>query len=322
MKKKFRTYEEQLKILKNRGLIIEDENFAKKVLKEENYYNVINGYKDLFVNYDSEEETYNNGSTFEEIHCLYEFDRSLRDIFMSNILKVENTLRSLIAYNFSKSYGEDNYLKFENFETLRGVTNQRDALENRAKRIQTLISRMQREIGDSINKKEYIKHYVIDHGYVPLWVLVNTISLGTLSDFYSLMKQNDKRDIAIHYNLKDSDLLEYIRLLAFYRNLCAHDERFYNAKTYRKCTIPNNIYHEMLSIPLLNNQYVYGKEDVFALVITLKILLPAKDFINMFNKLNGRIESLQTKINYLNINDILEKMGFPVNWKEIKNLNL
>ncbi|PTF88772.1 CAAX protease, partial [Staphylococcus chromogenes] len=45
--KPFKTYEEQIQILKNRGLTISDED--KGDLENENYYNVINGYKDLFL---------------------------------------------------------------------------------------------------------------------------------------------------------------------------------------------------------------------------------------------------------------------------------
>lgn len=47
--KKFKTYDEQIELLKTRGLKIDDENFALNKLQEDNYYNIINGYKDLFL---------------------------------------------------------------------------------------------------------------------------------------------------------------------------------------------------------------------------------------------------------------------------------
>ena len=49
MPKEFKTYEEQLQILRDRGLIIGDVPSAIKVLKRENYYTLINGYKELFI---------------------------------------------------------------------------------------------------------------------------------------------------------------------------------------------------------------------------------------------------------------------------------
>ena len=47
LEKVFKTLEEQVDLLKNRGLKVEQSD--KKILEIENYYNVINGYKDLFL---------------------------------------------------------------------------------------------------------------------------------------------------------------------------------------------------------------------------------------------------------------------------------
>ena len=34
------------------------------------------------------------------------------------------------------------------------------------------------------------------YGYLPLWVLNNILTLGTISKFYSLMKQNERQTIS------------------------------------------------------------------------------------------------------------------------------
>ena len=47
MDKDFKTIEEQIEILKTRGILINDER-AKEILTENTYYYLINGYKDLF----------------------------------------------------------------------------------------------------------------------------------------------------------------------------------------------------------------------------------------------------------------------------------
>ena len=44
MEKLFKTLDEQLEILKNKGLIIEDEKQAEEILLRENYF-FINGYR-------------------------------------------------------------------------------------------------------------------------------------------------------------------------------------------------------------------------------------------------------------------------------------
>lgn len=47
--KEFKTIKEQIEILKDRGLVVENEEFASGKLLEKNYYNTINRYKRLFV---------------------------------------------------------------------------------------------------------------------------------------------------------------------------------------------------------------------------------------------------------------------------------
>ena len=95
--KEFKTIEEQINLLKTRNIIFEDEEKTKYILLNNNYYNIINGYKDLFIK-DINNSLYKKNIKFEEIYALYEFDRHLRNIFLEYILKFENSLRSLVAY--------------------------------------------------------------------------------------------------------------------------------------------------------------------------------------------------------------------------------
>jgi len=48
--KPFKTYEEQIALLRSRNLKISDADKAKEILSQTNYYKLINGYKDLFNN--------------------------------------------------------------------------------------------------------------------------------------------------------------------------------------------------------------------------------------------------------------------------------
>lgn len=313
--KEFKSYSEQIELLKTRGLKINDENFAIQKLKEDNYYNIINGYKDLFIT-SGTKDNFVSDTTFEEIYALYDFDRVLKNILFKQILKVENILRSLIAYNFSEKYGNDNYLKLSNFETLKGSGCTLKKYQERVEQIQTLLTNIQNDISRSISKKTYINHYILNYGFVPLWVLVNAITLGRLSQFYSLMDQSIRVKVSQHWDIKEEDLNQYIKTLAYYRNLCAHDERIYNSKCNQD--IPNTNIHNILEISLNNGRYENGKNDLFSLIIVLKILLPADEFNAMCNKINGRMKSLEQKIIHIDCNKIFNAMGFPENWIKIK----
>ena len=103
MLKEFKTIDEQIEILKKRGLVFDDEEFAKEKLLETNYYNTINGYKKLFVATDvNGNEIFKNNAKYEELFYLSELDRSMRTVYLENILKIENRLKTLVAYYFSE----------------------------------------------------------------------------------------------------------------------------------------------------------------------------------------------------------------------------
>ena len=210
--KEFKTYQEQIELLKSRGIVINNEEFALEKLQEDNYYNIINGYKDLFI----DSNQYIQGTTFEEIYSLFEFDRNLKSILLKNILIVENILRTLIAYNFSLKYGNDNYLKIDNFETLKNSGCKKEKYQERIEQIQKLICNMQLDIANNIKKKPYINHYILNYGFVPLWVLVNAISLGRLSQFYSLMDQSVRINVSKKWNVKENELNQFIKNLSYF----------------------------------------------------------------------------------------------------------
>lgn len=102
MEKDFKTVEEQIEILKMRGIIINNE-IAKEILTENNYYYLINGYKDLFIDNYSKEEKYIENVSLEEIYALYKFDGELRMNLLRYILIIERRLDTYIAYEFSKN---------------------------------------------------------------------------------------------------------------------------------------------------------------------------------------------------------------------------
>lgn len=193
MGKIYASTEYQLEQLCSRGIIISDMIMAKQIIELENYFNLINGYKEPFLDnsYVGKGERYLAGTMFEEIYALYLFDRELRALFMRYILEVENSIKSVLAHVFSEKYGHDNYLKISSFDL---VTRTRDRKTNAQKigEISSLISSLQKEIAKQLSKNNpMISHYVLNYGYVPLWVLVNTLTLGTISTFYSYLKQKD-----------------------------------------------------------------------------------------------------------------------------------
>lgn len=75
--KEFRTIEEQIKILKERGLDIPDEKQAFEFLKRNNYYR-ISGYSLTLRSHD----VFDRGANFQNIVDIYDFDHALRHILL------------------------------------------------------------------------------------------------------------------------------------------------------------------------------------------------------------------------------------------------
>lgn len=325
MDKKFSSTNSQLRKLRSRGLIISNGSKAKHIIELENYYKLINGYKQPFLDsgYTGTDEQYLAGTKFEEIYALYLFDRELKNIFIRYILEIENNIKSILAHDFSSKYGHNNYLKIENFDT----TVKRWEKKTSAQKIgevSDLISNLQHETARQLSKNNpMISHYMLEYGYVPLWVLVNTLTLGTISIFYTYLKQKDKNSIGKQFLLKPEELSGFLQVLTIYRNACAHDERLYNHKALKRNMTPNSIktmpLHHILHIPLDNgNNPLYGKNDLFAIVIIFKIMLPAKSFNKFISTLQKQINELAKNLKTISIRNIEEQMGFPINWREIK----
>ena len=98
-----KTYEEQVSILKERGLHIESEQKAIDVLKRINYYR-LTAYG-LTLKTSDKADQYKSGTSFEHILKLYEFDKELRLLLLDAIESIETAFRAHIAYYHAHAYG-------------------------------------------------------------------------------------------------------------------------------------------------------------------------------------------------------------------------
>ena len=309
MEKQFNTISEQIELLKSRQLKIENIEVATNILENNNYYYLINGYKNLFIDYSSNEEKYIEGSTLEEIYNLYEFDRKIRIIFLEYILLIERKVDTYIAYEFSKQYGHKDYLISNNF----------DYNKKNNKTIDKLLNDINSEILHQYkNSNKMIEHYLDTYNYIPLWVLIRILSFGKVSKFYSIMKPKEKNKISKRYNIKSEVLKIYLTNLGEIRNICAHDEKLYDVKLRFK--ISSNKYHSSLNIPKLKGNYKKGVQDLFSVVLILKQMLEKEEFNQFYQSLNKNIYELKKQINSIEFCKILDKMGFPNGYKKLLKL--
>lgn len=310
MDKPFKTYRQQLGILRKRNMIINDGSKAIKILKRENYYNIINGYKDIFIDKNATtDEKFKTGTKFEHVYALYEFDRNLRGIFLKYILKLESVMKSKISYFFSEKYKASfNYFNTSNFDN------------NNLAEVTKLITRISSTIEQNTkNKNGQICHYLNNYQNLPLWVLMKKLDFGGTSYFYSvletLLKDRICREILEDYKREYSlntiltnDSAQLGKILFFvnkFRNACAHDERLYNLN------VRNN---KKIKFQHFYNPSIVNKYNLFDLLVVLKIFLLKKDFKRLSKSLEREFDNLSQEIPSNIFNLVQIEMGFSKTW--------
>ena len=103
--KDFKTIDEQLEILRSRGLIIDDENIAKEFLLYNNYY-LISGYSLTL----RKNNIFSKSASFQNIIDIYNFDHEFRHVILQYLEIIEVRMKSIFAYEFTKIHGSTGYL--------------------------------------------------------------------------------------------------------------------------------------------------------------------------------------------------------------------
>ncbi|MDE5888943.1 MAG: hypothetical protein K2H20_02875, partial [Bacilli bacterium] len=62
-------------------------------------------------------------------------------------------------------------------------------------------------------------------------------------------------------------------------------------------------------------------EDLFALVLILKQLLRQEDFTLLINELSYELDILDGKIHTIEVDKVLDRMGFPENFRDIARID-
>ena len=110
--KPFKSYDEQIALLRERGLIITDDVYARDVLKRMNYYR-FSAYSLTL----RENDRFFPEVTLQDMVALYDFDQEFRSIIFKYGAVVETVARAYIAYYHARQHGPIGYLNNQNFES-------------------------------------------------------------------------------------------------------------------------------------------------------------------------------------------------------------
>ena len=148
-----------------------------------------------------------------------------------------------------------------------------------------------------------------------------TNTFGNLSKMYKVFPQSLQSKVCKNFGIINQRQMEqFLSVLTKFRNVCAHGERLFTYQTIDN--ISDLPLHRKMSIPMNGIQYQYGKNDLFAVVIAFRYLIPNKDFLVFKRKFAALIDHTSKKLVHIDNEELLNKMGFPPNWKNIPRYRL
>ena len=313
MDKPFKTFLEQVEILDTR---MKTDKETIYYLMRNNYYSIVNFYKDPFV-INRRKEIYRDGTHFNDLKSLYEFDRNLRTLFFNYLTQIERFFKTMIAYHFSEYYGVN---KFETYLDKNNYFKRKKTKQTITNIIITL-----QNIKNN-NKLPIISHYnSTGKDNISFWIVIHFLTFGELSKLFSVLFNDVKSKIVIC--CQDLFKIEYGTYLAIdglfigsflkacsrFRNASGHNERFYSYT-----------FKEFLNLSNTSG-ITSNNKKLFSIYEGLKFFLPKKEYekltenlkvliINLEKDLNTNWETNGNRNNPLPINDILKLMDFPNDW--------
>ena len=226
--KPFLSYDEMIDLLKKRGLLVNDLDFARSSLGLMSYYNIINGYLDSRL-YNKNTETFVAGLSFEDLFSLHLIDSSIDALVLKNILYIEIALKSRVSYIVSREHGVwTDYMDLTNSNPddylFRGNYN------SHSRKISGVLWKLKKAIREPIIGASSINHYKFNHNHIPAWILVSGISFNDAIQWFMILNNNDKTYVANEFipdfYLSVMEKKEYLRhslnLMKNFRNKVAH----------------------------------------------------------------------------------------------------
>ena len=214
----------------------------------------------------------------------------LRLLVIDAIERVEVYVRTLITYRIGHTYGAFGHTDPSNFHPN----------FDHAKWLGKL------EIEASRSSDTFIDHYRKKYqGFptLPIWMITEVMSLGSLSFFYKGLKNDDKRATSTELGLPHQRLVDWLHKFTYIRNVCAHHGRLWNrALAVRPESVPDRIW----------NQPVTPRKDrVFYILLMLRYLLKTTNYgDNWCEQCNQLIEPIAQEKRWR------LAMGLPEDWKE------
>ncbi len=214
------TLDEQISLLRSRGMIIKDEEKAKEVLLDVGYYRL--GFywfpfETTYPDKNKRSHSFVPGTDFDNAVKLYYFDFELRNILLKYLSRIEINFRTLLIYHASNEY-KTSPAWFADPAVMNS-----SYIASFDSKVYTFKFKQKPTIA------QHHRRYKRDK-YAPAWKTLEFLTLGNIITIYSsLNNENLKLKIAKQFGIDYVVVFEnYINLILNVRNACAHGNILYD----------------------------------------------------------------------------------------------
>lgn len=263
-------FQDQLDLLKQRGLVVDGNDQALHALKNIGYYR-LSGYLYPFrqTQNDKKLSTFIENTQFDDVLNLYQFDRKLKMLGFDALEQIEMALRTDVAHTLGKRH--------PNAHEQAGYLDNKfcTAQPDQAKSKHAIWLDKYHVLLKNNKKQEFIEHYLSNYQTLPIWVAREILDFGALSHLYGGLKYKDRQAIALKYQTTPELLLQWLKSLNFIRNVIAHHGRLWNLKIINRTNFQKSFANDDLAAYLDKNlPFAY----FYLMACLLNIINPNSDW--------------------------------------------
>lgn len=186
--KPFKTYNEQIELLKSRGLIVEDYGFAYHALSTLSYYDLITRYQRYFM---PDGKKFIDNITIELLYNFSLFDRSVQAFILKYSLLIENIVKTKLSHIMAKDFGvnEVAYLSASKYRESFKLPN------NESLKFSSLAFECKKAIIDPKIARDPTLYYHRKHNHIPPWILLKNLSFNNTISLIKLLRNKQRNRI-------------------------------------------------------------------------------------------------------------------------------
>ncbi|SNU04613.1 Abortive infection bacteriophage resistance protein [Lachnospiraceae bacterium] len=294
MDKEFKTYNQQMRKLRDVKHMECDGSVDKSILARNGYFNLINGYKTPFVTGRDLEgnHIYFRDTSLTQFYELKKFDDNLRMLLLKYITTVEENVRTLTGYKFDECNKNGAIPWFD--------TTAYDPGSRLQYRMNT-ISSAYNELSKS--RLEYVKFYMDNHENIPTWIMIKVVNFSTFIDVLQHSKIEVRHAICELFDIKDQNgyydvklLIGSLHWMRKIRNACAHNERIYCLSQSQSNSQNSGRINDKYILQLRPSYSRDTSKHIFDIAVYFKYYLPQNEFKQFIREFKDLLIILEKNI--------------------------